>query len=237
MKKVYNKGLGVTEIIPETPLEAVEQLEEFLISDWGQSDWGPKFLSDHFDICKNLIKNIQKGGKNMENTQTKFEKTTKKVVDTYIDGEGRFHKRIIVDTVSSPMNLNQATRRTNLVLPRVVITRRQLPPGILPFPKQRMKTPCFGDINSFMQMGRKFLEDNGINLKEVFEDLTSPEEETIETVEPTREQEAKAKEELNKILAPENKSLRDQKEVKDKKWQKKTNKQKIKQNQKIKKKK
>ena len=208
MKKVYNKELGLTEIVPETPLEAVEQLEEFLISDWGQSDWSPKFLADHFDICKNLIKNIQKGGKNMQNIQTKFEKTTKKVIDTWVDGEGRFHKKIVVETISTPMNLNQATRRTNLVLPRVVITRRQLPPGILPFPKQRMPNPCFGDINSFMQMGRKFLENNGINLKEVFEGLNqvepeeSLEEETIETVEPTKEQDKI----IDKILGPENKS-------------------------------
>jgi len=45
-------------MIPETALEAVEQLEEFLIADFGQK-WTINFLKEHFRICKEQIKVIQ----------------------------------------------------------------------------------------------------------------------------------------------------------------------------------
>ena len=50
-------------IKPKTVLEAVESLEEFLVADFGQKDWSPKFLKSHFDICKKQIKEIQSLGK------------------------------------------------------------------------------------------------------------------------------------------------------------------------------
>ena len=46
--------------IPETPLEAVEQLEEFMLADLGQPDWDIKFLKSHFKICKDQLKRIEK---------------------------------------------------------------------------------------------------------------------------------------------------------------------------------
>jgi hypothetical protein len=60
MKPVYNKELKACTLIPETAMEAVEQLEEFLIADFGQTDWSPKFLAMHFKICKDQITKIQK---------------------------------------------------------------------------------------------------------------------------------------------------------------------------------
>ena len=45
--------------VPKTVMEAVETLEEFLISDFGQK-WSKKFLKTHFKICKKDIKRIQK---------------------------------------------------------------------------------------------------------------------------------------------------------------------------------
>jgi len=52
-------GYGKT-CIPETSLEAVEQLEDFMIADWGQPDWDITFLKTHFKICKDAIKRIEK---------------------------------------------------------------------------------------------------------------------------------------------------------------------------------
>ncbi len=43
---------------PETILESVECLEEFLIADFGQK-WDIKFLRTHFKICKDEIKKLQ----------------------------------------------------------------------------------------------------------------------------------------------------------------------------------
>jgi hypothetical protein len=34
MKEVYNKELGITELHPETPLEAFMDLKEFIIASW-----------------------------------------------------------------------------------------------------------------------------------------------------------------------------------------------------------
>jgi hypothetical protein len=55
MKLIKRKD-GLTMAEPETALEAVEQLEEFLIADFGQKDWSRKFLKKHFAICKRYIK-------------------------------------------------------------------------------------------------------------------------------------------------------------------------------------
>ena len=60
MKEVFNEELGVWGFEPETALEAVQQLEDFLVSDFGQPDWSIKFLVDHFKICKDTIKKVEK---------------------------------------------------------------------------------------------------------------------------------------------------------------------------------
>ena len=49
--------------VTETVFEAVEHLEEFLIADFGQTDWSEKFLKDHFRICKDEIKRIENDAK------------------------------------------------------------------------------------------------------------------------------------------------------------------------------
>ena len=59
MKYKYDKKLKTYIGDAETVLEAVETLEEFLIADFGQKDWSPKFLKKHFKICKDEIKKIQ----------------------------------------------------------------------------------------------------------------------------------------------------------------------------------
>jgi hypothetical protein len=58
MKKTYNSELGTHSQEPETAIEAVEQLEAFLIADLGQP-WDAKFLRSHFDICKGQIINLE----------------------------------------------------------------------------------------------------------------------------------------------------------------------------------
>lgn len=44
-----------------------------------------------------------------EKTIKKSETITRRDCDEWIDGEGKFHRRIIFETITSPMNLNQAT--------------------------------------------------------------------------------------------------------------------------------
>jgi hypothetical protein len=59
MKKRYVKEIKAWTMLPETVLEAVEELEEFLCADFGAGDWSPKFLTAHFKICKDQIKKIE----------------------------------------------------------------------------------------------------------------------------------------------------------------------------------
>jgi len=44
-----------------------------------------------------------------EKTIKKSETTTKKYIDEWIDGEGKFHRKTIFETITGPMDLNQAT--------------------------------------------------------------------------------------------------------------------------------
>lgn len=60
MKEIYNKKFKVYMLEPETVMEAVEELEKFLIADWGAPDWNENFLKQHFAICKKQIKKIIK---------------------------------------------------------------------------------------------------------------------------------------------------------------------------------
>ena len=59
MKEIYDKELNCGKIIPETPLESVELLEEWLMADFGQK-WTIPMLKAHFRICKNEIKKMAK---------------------------------------------------------------------------------------------------------------------------------------------------------------------------------
>ena len=68
MKEGYSKKYGIKTLIAETPLEAIEHLETFLLCDmWyalgceleTEEDM-INYLRGHFEICKNRIKNINK---------------------------------------------------------------------------------------------------------------------------------------------------------------------------------
>ena len=63
MKKRYDKELDIYIEEPETVLEAVDELEEFLCTEFGANDWSVKFLHIHFKICKDEIKRMESGGK------------------------------------------------------------------------------------------------------------------------------------------------------------------------------
>ena len=43
---------------PETVIQSIELLEEFLCTDLGQKNWSIKFLKKHFAICKGEIRKI-----------------------------------------------------------------------------------------------------------------------------------------------------------------------------------
>ena len=58
MKYVYDEKTKVSVGEPETVMEAVESLEEFLIDDFGQKDWSTEFIKSHFKICKTDIERI-----------------------------------------------------------------------------------------------------------------------------------------------------------------------------------
>jgi len=58
MKTEYSKKWDGLVMVPETSIEAVELLEEFLIADFGQKDWSVDFLKRHFKICKDHIHRI-----------------------------------------------------------------------------------------------------------------------------------------------------------------------------------
>jgi len=68
MKIKYNKELKAKMCVPETPLEAVEQLEIFFESDiWysKENEWKTKedmikYLRGYFNICKKAIKKCSK---------------------------------------------------------------------------------------------------------------------------------------------------------------------------------
>lgn len=68
MKKKYDKKRKYHIAVPETPLEAVQELQTFFEADmWyaQEEEWKNekdmlKYLYAHFNICKNQIKEINK---------------------------------------------------------------------------------------------------------------------------------------------------------------------------------
>ena len=67
MKTTKDKETGFELSVAETPLEAVEELEDFLIADFGQKDWNEQFLARHFKICKDRIKKLQESSEEINN--------------------------------------------------------------------------------------------------------------------------------------------------------------------------
>jgi archaellum component FlaC len=63
MKEFYDKKLGCYVTVPETILEAINELENFFIADFGQKDWSINSIKKHFMICMNQIKEIEKNKK------------------------------------------------------------------------------------------------------------------------------------------------------------------------------
>ncbi len=68
MKEEYDKKFKTWMSVPETPLEALEQLETFFRVDmWyaKRAEWKKekdmlKYLKAHFDICRKQIKKVEK---------------------------------------------------------------------------------------------------------------------------------------------------------------------------------
>lgn len=68
MKTGYNKEARCQMVVPETPLEAVEHLEEFFEVDmwyakdneWKTEEDMDKYLKVHFKVCKDEIKRLVK---------------------------------------------------------------------------------------------------------------------------------------------------------------------------------
>ena len=68
MKIKYDKKLKCQMCVPETSLEAVEQLQTFFQADmwyakgaeWKSEEDMLKYINGHFNICKEQIKKIEK---------------------------------------------------------------------------------------------------------------------------------------------------------------------------------
>ncbi len=215
-----------------------------------------KKVKDYINQLKNreILSNNQKGGiKNMQNIKQIKVKVHR---DDFVDGEGRFHTRI--EIVTSPLNIQQAIKQINLVPPgpRVIMRRQNLQPQAQQMQQIQQQNFQPMNIGAIMKMGKEFLDASGVDLKEVFKELTHVEPIEIESdedveeeddefledeeflpvptseEEPTEDEENTAKAYLKNMLVPETKpekkTSKNKKEVKNKKW-KKT--QKTKQNQ------
>ena len=181
----------------------------------------------------------------MENI-TKSGTVIKKYRDDWIDVEGKLHTKFIIEIITGPIILGKQYKLPEMKdfqgqIPSLLMTKNLFPqqrPQIQQRPQMPQRQQMTFDFNQFMQMGKKFLESSGINLKDVLGELTGKRKTSSgEEYEPDeaynsyvadKVAEEKAKEELDNMVVPETKPLKDQKEVK--KWEK-TKKQK-KQNQK-----
>lgn len=153
--------------------------------------------------------------------QNKTTTITKRDCDEWVDGEGKFHRKVTFETITDPINTKQATQQIIRVpLPRFF---KKLNTKVLEPPK--FSHPSMIDIGKMMKMGKEFLDNCGIDIKDVFEGVAK--DMNLEHSVPV--------EETSGVIQPTEKPSKKQKEVKNKTWQK-TKKTKIKkQNQKKKK--
>ena len=164
--------------------------------------------------------------------------------DDWLDEKGMLHTKIVKEIITGPMTNGPESKygHLNQMRPKLIMKRMNLPQLNFPYinqmpqqqqPNQIPQMPHQMDFGKLMEMGKKFLDASGINLQEVLGGLTGKmETPSGEEYEPDEKYnsyvqseavEAKAKEELDRIMAPETNPLKDQKEVKTK-WQTKTKK-------------
>jgi len=169
----------------------------------------------------------------------KSETTTKRDVDEWIDGEGNFHRKTVIETITSPMNTRDAVNpnKINHMPGFFRQTRGIVNPMKIRFPIKQIREPkqFFGnnmsdkpliDFKTIMEQGKKILEASGMKLEDLFKPLTGVKVSTEKSLK-------EIKEEIKEEIKKEEKDLNQKKEVKT--WQK-TKKQKLKkQNQKKKK--
>ncbi len=66
MKEIYNKELDCMGLEPETPLEAVESLEQFLLTTLSMPSGNRLVLKNHFKVCKDQIISLNRKKKKDE---------------------------------------------------------------------------------------------------------------------------------------------------------------------------
>jgi len=174
-----------------------------------------------------------------EKTIKKSETTTKKYIDEWIDGEGKFHRKTIFETITSPMDLNQATFPGGLnPIPTLIGNDKRLgrtsrhPKPFWARPKYPIsgmispgQNPMFCgqidsksperpaiDVKEFIAKGREILSGMGIDVEKEIKNLfTKPKEKS-------KEESEKKEETLNqkKEVKPwqKNKPLKKQKQRK-----------------------
>ncbi len=168
-----------------------------------------------------------------------------KRIDDWIDQNGFLHTTFTKEVIRGPITTGPETSHVRLdqIIPRLMMSKINLP-GFHQHPipgqaqKQQQQTPPMMDMAKLMQMGKTLLDANGINLKDIFCEVTgqnqgSKTEESTDEVEddkcleeiddedseePTEDEENTAKAYLDKMEVPETKPITDDKEVN--KWQK-----------------
>jgi len=161
-----------------------------------------------FENCLRLFKgkiyNNQKEVK-MENNIKRTEKVTKRYRDDWIDEQGKLHTKITKEIITGPLDNVQAGQKIEEPLlqriirplrnkPRMMIQgvpvkhvqqfqQPQQAPQAQPIPQAPL------DINALMTIGKKLLEDSGIDLQDLLSKALNPEssEEKPETLTDERE--------------------------------------------------
>ena len=167
---------------------------------------------------------------------TKSEIKTKKDIDEWLDGEGRFHRKVVIETITSPIDTRQATNprmvspgffRQSPCFPEFRFSGSQGYQEPKQFFGNNMTNKPVIDVKSFIENGKKILSSMGINVEKEIKNLfTQPEKETKTAEELVNETKEAEKEEPKQEVKEETKTkpLNQKKEVE--KWQK-TKKQKI----------
>jgi len=153
----------------------------------------------------------------MEQNIKRSEKVTKKYRDDWVDEKGYLHTKITKEIITGPIDNVQASRgieepllqrvmRPLMNRPRMMMRRQDLPQQ--PIQPQQVQPKPQIDINALMTIGKKLLDESGIDFKDLLSKAIKPE-----------------------ILEDKSDDLTDEKEVDDKKWQKTIKKQKPQKNQ------
>ena len=161
----------------------------------------------------------------------KSETKTKKDIDEWLDGEGRFHRKVVIETITSPIDTRQATNprmvspgffRQSPCFPEFRFSGSQGYQEPKQFFGRNMSDKPVIDVKEFIEKGKKILSGMGIDVEKEIKNLfTQPEKETKTAEELVNEtKEAEIKEEPKQEVKEETKTkpLNQKKEVE--KWQK-----------------